>query len=261
MKIDLSGRIAIVTGGYGGIGAAMCHKFSDAGAAVVIVGRNAQKGAEFEKELIDKGVKALFVQGDVSNIESMEQMCEKAFIKFGRIDILVNNAGINVGGEHRVLINEFNDEDWENIINIDLNGVYYCTKPVLKHMIKQKYGRIINISSIVGLVPLRNQCAFTAAKAGVVNLTRSMAIELAQFGILVNCICPGSIMMEGTRQLFYSDKNRAERMLSHIPLGRPGEPEEIAGATVFLASDEATYITGNIMTIDGGWTCGFARDF
>ena len=225
------------------------------------MGRNTEKGEKFEKELTDNGAKAVFIQGDVSDMGSMRLMAEKAVSKFGHIDILVNNAGINVGGDRRVLINEFNEEDWSNIVNTDLNGVYYCTKPVLKYMVEQKFGRIINISSIVGLVPLRNQSAFAAAKAGVVNLTKAMAIELAQFGILVNCICPGSIIFEGTRKLFYADKKVADRMLSHIPLGRAGEPEEIAGATVFLASDEATYITGNIMTIDGGWTCGFARDF
>lgn len=261
MKIDLTGRTALVTGGYGAIGAAMCRKFVSAGANVVIVGRNSEKGLEFEKELKGLGAKALYIQGDVSDKKSMEDMCAKALQAFGKIDILVNNAGINVSADRRGPIHEFDDDDWQNIINTDLNGVYYCSKPVIRHMAEQKYGRIINVSSIVGLVPLRNQCAFTAAKAGVVNLTKAMAIELAPYGILVNGICPGSIMFEGTRNLFYKDKEKADRMLSHIPLGRPGEPEEIAGATVFLSSDEATYMTGNIMTIDGGWTCGFARDF
>lgn len=261
MKIDLTGKTAVVTGGYGAIGAAMCKKFILAGASVIVVGRNKQKGEEFENELRAMGGKALFIQGDVSSKQSMIDLCNKALENFAGIDILVNNAGINVSADKRGPIHEFADDDWHNIINTDLNGVYYCSKPIVEHMVKRQNGRIINVSSIVGLVPLRNQCAFTAAKAGVVNLTRAMAIELAPFGILVNGICPGSIMFEGTRELFYKDKDRAERMLSHIPLGRPGEPEEIAGATVFLASDEATYITGNIMTIDGGWTCGFARDF
>ena len=128
-------------------------------------------------------------------------------------------------------------------------------------MMEQKTGRIINISSIAGLVPLRNQCVFTAVKAGVVNMTKAMALELAPYGILVNCICPGSIVNEGTKRVFYSDKERYERFMSHVPLGRPGKPEEIAGATIFLSSDEISYMTGSIVTIDGGWTCGFARDF
>lgn len=261
MKIDLSGRTAIVTGGYGAIGRAMCFKYAGAGASVVIVGRNAEKGEALEAELKQSGAKALYLHGDVSDKKSMEHVCQASLSAFSHIDILVNNAGINVGVDGRQSIDSFNDDDWHNIINTDLTGVYYCSKPVIKHMIERKYGRIINISSIVGLVPLRNQCAFAAAKAGVNNLTRAMAIELAPHGILVNGICPGSIMFEGTRKIFYADKERAERMLSHIPLGRAGEPDEIAGATVFLSSDEATYMTGNIMTIDGGWTCGFARDF
>jgi NAD(P)-dependent dehydrogenase (short-subunit alcohol dehydrogenase family) len=259
LKIDLTGRVALVTGGYGAIGAAMCKKFVDAGAGVVVVGRNKQKGVEFEAELKEMGGNALYIQGDVSDKQSMLDVCAEAVSKFSKIDILVNNAGINVGPDKRGPIHEFDDADWLNIISTDLNGIYYCSKPIIKQMAERNYGRVINISSIVGLVPLRNQCAFTAAKAGVINLTRAM--ELAPFGILANGICPGSIMFEGTRNLFYKDKEKADRMLSHIPLGRPGEPEEIAGATVFLASDEATYITGNIMTIDGGWTCGFARDF
>ena len=261
MKISLEGRTAMVTGGYGAIGAAMCKKLVGAGASVIIVGRNKQKGLEFEEELKNMGGKALYIQGDVSDKKNMEELAKEAIAKFSKIDILVNNAGINVSADKRGPIHEFDDDDWHNIINTDLNGVYYCSKPVIKHMVQNKYGRIINVSSIVGLVPLRNQCAFTAAKAGVVNLTRAMAIELAPFGILVNGICPGSIMFEGTKDLFYKDKAKADRMLSHIPLGRPGEPEEIAGATVFLSSDEVSYMTGNIMTIDGGWTCGFARDF
>jgi NAD(P)-dependent dehydrogenase (short-subunit alcohol dehydrogenase family) len=261
MKIELNGRTAVVTGGYGAIGAAMCKKLAGAGANIVVVGRNRDKGADFERELKAEGANAAYIYGDVSDKQSMEDMCAEAIARFGRIDILINNAGINVNADHRGPIHEFSDEDWHNIINTDLNGVYYCSKPVIRHMAENRYGRIINVSSVVGLVPLRNQCAFTAAKAAVVNLTKAMALELAPYHILVNGICPGSIMFEGTRKLFYQDKEKAERMMSHIPLGRPGEPEEIAGAAVYLASGEASYMTGNIMTIDGGWTCGFARDF
>jgi len=261
MNIDLAGRVALVTGGCGAIGAAMCSKLAGAGAAVAVVDRNKEIGSQFAEALQQTGAKASYIFGDVSNKDSMEEMCARAIEIYGKIDILVNNAGINVSSERRGPIHEFNNEDWANIINTDLNGIYYCSKPIIKHMVAQNYGRIINVSSIVGLVPLRNQCAFAAAKAGVINLTRAMAIELAQNNILVNCICPGSIMFEGTRKLFYQDPAKADRMLSHIPLHRPGEPEEIAGATVFLSSKECSYMTGNIMTIDGGWTCGFARDF
>jgi NAD(P)-dependent dehydrogenase (short-subunit alcohol dehydrogenase family) len=261
MKIDLTGRVALVTGGYGAIGAAMCEYYVNAGAAVAIVGRNAERGEAFEAQLHSMGGNAKYFRGDVSDKPCMEQVAADVIAHFGKIDILVNNAGVNVGPEGRKLIHEFDDSEWARTVNIDLNGVYYTSKPIIKNMVENGYGRIINISSIVGEVPLRNQCAFAAAKAGVVNLTKAMAIELAPFGILVNAICPGSIMFEGTRALFYADKQRAERMISHIPLGRPGEPKEIAGMTIMMSSDEISYMTGNIVTIDGGWICGFARDF
>ena len=262
MKIDLTGKVAAVTGAYGGIGEAICKKYVGAGAKVVAVGRNAQKGEAFVQQLKDMGGEAAYVQGDVSSKESMQQMCADAVETYGRIDILVNNAGVNVGPEDRKYIHEFNDDQWHRIINIDLNGVYYCSKPVIRQMISQGGGgKIINISSVVGQVPFRNQCAFAAAKAGVINLTKAMAIELADFDIQVNCICPGSTMIPALKDLFYADEATAERMLSHIPMHRTAVPEEMAGAATFLASDEASYVTGDIMTIDGGWIAGYARDF
>jgi len=239
----------------------MCHKYAEAGAIVVLVGRNAEKGAVLEEKLRQSGADALFVRGDAGDKQSMLDLCETVLSTYGKIDVLVNNAGINVSDKGRVPIYEFLDEDWHAIIQTDLTGVYFCSKQIIKHMIERKSGRIINISSIAGLVPLRNQCVFTAVKAGVINITKAMALELAPYGILVNCICPGSIVSEGTQRIFYSDKERYDRFMSHVPLGRPGKPEEIAGATVFLSSDEITYMTGSVITIDGGWTCGFARDF
>lgn len=239
----------------------MCEYFVNAGAQVAVVDVNAEHGEQAVAKLKGLGADAKFFQGDVSKKDSMEKMCADVLSAFGKIDILVNNAGVNVGPDGRKPIQDFAEEHWHRIIDIDLSGVYYCSGPIIKHMAERKYGKIVNVASIGGLVPLRNQCAFAAAKAGVINLTKAMAIELAPDGILVNGICPGSIMMPGTSDLFYGDKAVADRMLSHIPLGRPGKPQEIAGATIFLSSDEASYMTGNIVTIDGGWTCGFARDF
>jgi NAD(P)-dependent dehydrogenase (short-subunit alcohol dehydrogenase family) len=231
------------------------------GAALALAARNQQKLEELAQRIASAGGKAAVFAIDVADEEKIKAGIKAAIAHFGKVDILVNNAGVNVGPEGRKLIHEFDDSEWARTVNIDLNGVYFTSKPIIKNMVENGYGRIINISSIVGEVPLRNQCAFTAAKAGVINLTKAMAIELAPFGILVNAICPGSIMFEGTRALFYADKQRAERMISHIPLGRPGEPKEIAGMTIMLSSDEISYMTGNIVTIDGGWICGFARDF
>jgi len=149
---------------------------------------------------------------------------------------------------------------WDRIVSIDLNGVYYCSKAAAKQMIAQgDGGSIINIGSIVGQTPLRLQCAFTAAKAGVFNLTKTMALELAPEKIRVNGIAPGSIMFEGTRKLFYADPVKAEGIMSHIPMHCPGEPEDIAGMTCFLISEDSKYMTGSIVTIDGGWICGYNR--
>ena len=262
MVINLKDKCVVVTGGEGAIGSAICRKFSAAGADVIVAGINPEKGGVFAGELSSKdGTNCCYMYGDVTKKDSMDELAAKAIEKYGRIDVLVNNAGINVGNEGRKIFNSFNISDWHAIIDVDLNGVFYCSRPIVDHMQKNGGGKIINISSIVGQVPIRNMCAFAAAKAGVINLTKAMAIELAPFNIAVNCVCPGSVIFEGTRKVYYSDPVLTERVLSHIPMKRPGEPHEISGSVVFLASDEASYITGSVITVDGGWTCGFARDF
>jgi NAD(P)-dependent dehydrogenase (short-subunit alcohol dehydrogenase family) len=166
---------------------------------------------------------------------------------------------------HRVPIDEFPREEWDRLLNVDLNGLFNVSKAAARVMRKQQAGRIINIASIAGLVPLRLQCAFVAAKAGVVNLTKAMALELGPHGILVNAIAPGSILTEGTKLLFYGDdgkfRDSAQRLLSHIPLGRPGTTEEVAHAALFLAAPESSYVNGHVLTVDGGWTAGYTRDF
>lgn len=261
MKVDLNGKVALVTGSGGVIGREIALKMAENGADVVINDVNLENVLKIVDEIEAMGRKAVFIKADVSSREEMEAMADKAIEAFGKIDILVNNAGINVGPDGRRPIHEFREEDWNRIINIDLSGVYYCSKPVIKHMVQRNYGKIINISSVAGLVPLRLQSAFVAAKAGVFELTKAMAIELAPHGILVNAIAPGSIIMEGTKLLFYSDKEKTESLLSHIPLKRPGEPVEIANAALFLASDDSSYMTGSVMVVDGGWTCGYNREW
>ncbi|MFP6591485.1 MAG: SDR family oxidoreductase, partial [Candidatus Latescibacterota bacterium] len=182
----------------------------------------------------------------------------------GRIDILVNNAGVNTA-DHRVPIDEFPKAEWDRLLAVDLDGPYHVSKAVIPSMRTQQYGRIINISSIAGLVPLRLQSAFVAAKAGVVNLTKSMAIELGSAGILVNAVAPGSTLTDGTRQLFYGDdgmfRESMQELLAHIPLGRPGDVEEIAHAVLFLAAPESSYVNGHVLVVDGGWTAGYVRNF
>jgi 3-oxoacyl-[acyl-carrier protein] reductase len=190
---------------------------------------------------------------------------QTALDAFGRIDILVNNAGIGVRAADRKTVDEFPVEAWEEMLRIDLTGVFRVSRAVIPQMKARKSGRVINIASVLGLVPMRLQSSYVAAKAGVVNLTRSMALELAPFGILVNGIAPGSTATEGW-QRWIKDARSEEldlhaRLLSHIPLGRPATTQEIADGALFLAAPASSYITGHILAIDGGWTAGFARDF
>jgi len=202
---------------------------------------------------------------DISNESSVESAMAEILKQFGRLDILVNNAGVNTA-KHRVNIDQFPLEEWDRILKIDLTGTFLVSQAATRIMLKQQEGRIINISSVLGVIPARLQCAFTAAKAGVVHLTRTLAIELGEHGILVNCVAPGSTLTEGTKQLFYSEnateKDRARKVLSHIPLGRAGSVEEMAHAVLFFAAPESSYITGQTLCVDGGWSAGgFFRDF
>jgi NAD(P)-dependent dehydrogenase (short-subunit alcohol dehydrogenase family) len=261
LKTDLTNKTALVTGGNGAIGSATAKMLAENGADVVIHGQNEQKGAAVLGELEKTGRKAAFLKADLSKPEEARDMAKKALDMFGRIDILVNNAGTNVGPEERKPIHEFSEEQWDRIIDTDLNGVYHTSKPIIAEMAKQKYGRIINIGSVAGVTPLRLQCGFVAAKAALHELTRAMAIELAPLGIAVNAVIPGSIMAEGTKALFYSDPVKTEAILSHIPMHRPGTPEEVASCVLFMSSDAASYVTGSLLIVDGGWTCGYNRDF
>jgi len=260
MKVDLSGQVALVTGAARNIGKAIADVYAQNGARVVyadILGDEAAQAAATHP-----GCKAAAM--DVTNEGQVEAAITQLVKDFGRLDILVNNAGTNTE-KHRVPIDQFPREEWERLINIDLNGLYLVSKAGARAMVQQGGGRIINIASVLGLVPARLQCAYVAAKAGVVNLTKAMALELGGRGVLVNAIAPGSILTEGTRRLFYGKdaqfKAKFEQMLAHIPLGRPGKPEDIAYAALFLAAPESGYVNGHILTVDGGWTAGYIRDF
>ncbi len=201
---------------------------------------------------------------DVSDAAAMQDVAAQAAAQFSRIDILVNNAGINTVKD-RVPLDEYHRDDWDKILRVDLTGVFVVSQAVIPRLVAAGGGRIVNIASVAGLVPLRLQSAFVAAKAGVVNLTKSMALELALRGILVNCVAPGSVLTQGTQALFYGAdgtySERAASLVSHIPLGRPGTPEEIAHAVLFLVAPEASYVNGAVLTVDGGWTAGYHREW
>lgn len=261
MKVDLSDKIALITGSAAGIGRAIALSFAENGANVVINDIDESGGVMVAKEIEAIGGKSLFMKADVTEQEQVNDMVTHIMEKYGRIDILVNNAGINVAKEGRHPVYEFSEADWHRVIDVDLNGVFYCSKAVTKHMVEQKSGKVINISSIVGVVSLRLQIAFVAAKAAVVNMTKAMASELGRHNICVNCIAPGATLTEPARKLFYSDPKVAESLLSHIPLGRCAQPEEMTGAALFLASGDSDYVTGQVIAVDGGWTAGFARDW
>ncbi len=256
MDLKLKDKVVVITGGGGAIGSAIATSFAKEGAKVVVTGRTLSTLETIVDAIRKDGGIADAVTCDVSKKESCEECVAKVVEKMGSLDVLVNNAGINGGPEYRKKIYDYDDELWERILGCDLNGVYYMSKYALRQMRKQETkGNIINISSIAGVLPLRLQVGFTAAKAGVINMSKAMAIELADEGIRVNVICPGSIMFEGTRKLFYANKETADKMMAAIPMHRPGEPDDIGAATCFIASDAlSSYITGDVMVIDGGWT-------
>jgi NAD(P)-dependent dehydrogenase (short-subunit alcohol dehydrogenase family) len=262
MQVDLAGRVALITGAGQGIGQAIAYAFAENGAEIAVNDINSEGGEQTASEIRQRGGRARFFKGDVGDTGSVNHMVAAVISEMGTIDILVNNAGVNLGKERRP-VHEFLDADWHWIIRVDLDGVFYCSRAVSKEMVKHRKGVIVNISSVMGIVPIRLQSAFAAAKAGMQHFTRSHALEMGQYGIRVNAIAPGSILTEGTKQLFYNPASRqlAESLLSHVPLGRPGTTDEIAKAALYLASDDASYVTGTVLTVDGGWTAGFAREW
>lgn len=257
MRCDLDGRVAFVTGAAGAIGSAIAKKLADSNGAVVIADINLD-GAEALAATLPN---ALAVRVDIRDAGAVEAAVAATLERFGRLDILVNNAGVNTFA-HRVTIDQFPAEEWERITSIDLDGLYLMSRAALQPMLAGGGGRIVNIASVVGMAAMRLQSAFVAAKAGIIHLTRAMALELGPRGIAVNAIAPGSIMTEGTRKLFYGADGtfagRTAEFMQHIPLGRPGTPEEVAEAVLFLSSPAAAYISGQLLPVDGGWTAGFS---
>jgi len=260
MKVNLTNRVALVTGAARGIGKSIADTFAENGARVVYADVDLEPAIEAAERWPACTAKVM----DVTSGEQIDDVVGATLEEFGSLDILVNNAGVNTL-KQRVPIDEFPVEEWNRVLAVDLTGLYLVSKAAGQVMRKQGAGKIINIASVLGLVPARLQCAFVAAKSGVVNLTKAMALELGAEGILVNGIAPGSIVTQGTRQLFYGDdgtfKDSLQKLLDHIPLGRPGEPHEIAHAALFLAAPESSYINGHILTVDGGWTAGYIREF
>jgi 3-oxoacyl-[acyl-carrier protein] reductase len=245
MKIDLSDRIAMVTGSGRGIGRAIATTLAAAGATVIINDISHETTEEAVKAIQAEGGQASSILADISSAPDVERLFKEALDTYGRLDILVNNAGIT----RDTLLMRMKDEDFDKVININLRGVYLCTKAVLRPMMKQRSGRIINISSVVGLMGNPGQVNYAASKAGVLGITKSTAREVASRNITVNAVAPGYIETELTHILSEEARNA---ILNTVPLQRPGQPQDVAWMVCFLASDEAAYITGQTFAVDGG---------
>ena len=241
MSKALSEKIALVTGGTRGIGKAIAQAFANAGAQVFISGRDAQTGESAAAEL-----NASFVACDVTDAASIERMFRQIATDAGGLDILVNNAG---GASGFAPVAEMSDEMWLDLLNLDLNSVFRCSRAALAMMEPRGSGRIINISSVVGTTGNPGQCNYVASKAGMSGWTKAMGMEIASRGITVNCVAPGFIATAMTDAL---DDGQKEKINATIPMGRMGSPEEIASAVAYLASDEAAYVTGATIHVNGG---------
>ncbi|EID43272.1 3-oxoacyl-[acyl-carrier-protein] reductase [Parageobacillus thermoglucosidasius TNO-09.020] len=242
----MQGKVALVTGASRGIGRAIALELARQGAKIAVnyAGSEA-KANEVVGEIKNMGGEAFAIQADVADAQAVEQMIKTVLERFERIDILVNNAGITRDN----LLMRMKEEEWDDVININLKGVFNCTKAVTRPMMKQRYGRIVNIASVVGVMGNPGQANYVAAKAGVIGLTKTAARELASRNITVNAVAPGFITTDMTERL--SEEIKSE-MLKQIPLARFGEPEDVAKVVAFLVSDAASYMTGQTLHVDGG---------
>jgi NAD(P)-dependent dehydrogenase (short-subunit alcohol dehydrogenase family) len=248
-NFKLTGKVAIITGAARGLGRACALALAHEGADIALGLRDAATAAELEKEIKAMGRKVIRLQMDVSELQQINDAVNIAVKTFGKIDILVNNVGIAPDNPAE----KVTEEDFDNTINLNLKGTFFTAQAVGKQMIKQRSGRIINMSSQAGFIALDNESVYCMTKAGVNHLTKNLASEWAKYNINVNAVAPTFIETPGTEP-WLKDRDFRQSVLDRIPLGRIGKPMEVAGAVVFLASDAASLITGEILLIDGGWT-------
>lgn len=244
--MSLQGKCALVTGGSRGIGRAVCLELARQGARVAVnYAGNAAAAEETVQVCAALGAEAFAIQADVADAAATEAMVKEVLSRFGRLDILVNNAGVTRDG----LMPMMKEADWDAVLDTNLKGAFHCMKAVYRPMMKQKYGRIVNLSSIVGLRGNAGQANYAASKAGLIGLTKSMAKELAARNVTVNAVAPGFIDTDMTAAL--PEKAR-EAMLTTIPMGRLGQAEDVAKAVAFFAGDDSAYVTGQVLCVDGG---------
>ncbi|WP_417379747.1 SDR family NAD(P)-dependent oxidoreductase [Gimesia sp.] len=247
---DLTGRAAIITGGSKGLGSAMAEGLASAGANLLLTSRNqAEVEATAAQIQSDYGNKVIGMAADVTDADQVAAMTERAISEFGKIDILINNAGINIRGP----IDELTLEEFQDVQNVNVTGPWLCVRSVVPHMKAAKYGKIINLASTLGLVGMSNRTPYTASKGAMVQMTRALGLELCEYGITCNAICPGPFLTP-MNEPFAETEEIKKFIVGAVAMNRWARMEEIQGAAIFLASDASSYMTGSMVTVDGGWT-------
>ncbi len=248
-RFRLDGKVALITGGARGLGRTMASALAEAGADIALAGRSkdtCQAAAAGIAAATGKTVRAF--AADVTKIADVERLADDVEREMGRIDILVNNAGINIRGP----IQQLTEADWDAVIDTNLKGPFLCARAIGPRMVSRGWGRVINLGSVLGVIALPGRAPYASSKAGIINLTRVLALEWAGTGVTANAICPGAFATEMNRSLL-DDPVKYKEFVAQIPMGRWGELEEITGAVVFLASDASSYVTGTPLFVDGGW--------
>ncbi len=250
-KMSLAGNVGVVTGGSRGIGRGAAMALAEAGADIVLNSRNTDRLESTADEIRKLGRKVVAVPGDMGVKEDIERLIETALDEFGKIDILVNNAGTT----YRIAAEDFPEDEWDRVLDVNLKGVFLCCQLAGREMIKRKKGKIINTASLTSTIGIRTTLAYGSSKGGLVILTKTLAVEWAKYNINVNAIAPGFIATDLTKPIM-EDRQRNEHILSRTPMGRWGTPEDLKGTFAFLASEASDFVTGQIIYVDGGWTAG-----
>ena len=248
-NFNLNGKVALVTGGSKGIGYGMAHALGYYGATLIISSRGAEEGEMAVSQLMKENINAAYFPCDVTKKDQVDQLVSQIVEQYGSLDILVNNAGMNI----RKPLPDIEESDWDTVLEVNLKGIFLVGQAAAKQMMKQKYGKIINISSILGSIGMPFQTSYAASKGGINQITKVWAEELAPYNITVNAIGPGYISTPMTKE-WLSDPERSEKIINSTMIKRIGETSDLVGPVVFLASDTSKYVTGQVLNVDGGWT-------